>query len=137
RLWAAQEPKVIAKFLTVFSNRALPAFDARLIELCRHSDAEVRRRAFSALEKNAHPLTREFALAGLSRGVCDGAVVGLFVNNYEQGDELRILEAMRFPSDECELHWLLMDVNKVLEKNSQADVSQLGIITYASTPCEN
>lgn len=122
RLWAAQEPKVIAKFLTVFSNRALPDFDARLIELCQHSDAEVRQRAFRALEKNAHRLIREFALAELAKGVSDGSVVGLFINNYEQGDERRILEAMEFPADECELHWLLMDVNKVLEKNSQADV---------------
>jgi len=137
RLWAAQEPKVIAKFLTVFSNRALPDFDARLIELCQHSDAEVRRRAFSALEKNTHRLIREFAFAGLAKGLSDGSVVGLFINNYEQGDEHRILEAMEFPADECELHWLLMDVNKVLEKNSQADASQLAMITYASTPCEN
>lgn len=137
RLWAAQEPKVIAKFLTVFSNRALPDFDARLIGFCQHSDPEVRRRAFRALEKNAHPLVREFALAGLAERVCDGSVVGLFINNYEQGDERRILEAMELPADECELHWLLMDVNKVLEGNSQADVSQLGVIAYALTPCEN
>jgi hypothetical protein len=137
RLWATQEPKVIARFLTVFSNRALPDFDARLIELCQHSDAEVRRRAFSALEKNLHRLIREFALTGLAKGFCDGSIVGLFINNYEQGDEQRILEAMEFPADESELHWLLMDVNKVLEKNSQADASQLGVIAYASTPCEN
>src|SRR5207249_1810995 len=33
RLWSAHDPKVIANFLKVFSNRALPRFDARLIGL--------------------------------------------------------------------------------------------------------
>jgi len=45
-LWNAQEPAVIISFLRVFSNRPLPQFDARLIELCRHPDAGVRRWAF-------------------------------------------------------------------------------------------
>jgi hypothetical protein len=64
-------------------------------------------------------------------------VVALFINNYRQDDEQRILGAMELPVDACELHWLLMDVIKVLEKNSGADSSRLGVISYASTPCEN
>ena len=30
-----------------------------------------------------------------------------------------------------------MDVIKVLENNPEADCSRLGVIAYASTPCEN
>jgi hypothetical protein len=123
--------------LKVFSNRALPRFDARLIGLCQHSDAEVRRRAFSALAKNTNRLIRQFALTELGKGVREGSLVGLFINNYEPGDEQRILETMEFPTDECELHWLMMDVIKVLEQNSEADCSRLSVICYASTPCEN
>jgi hypothetical protein len=134
-LWAEREPRRIANLLKVFAARALPEFDARLIELCRHSDEEVRRRAFSALERSAHPLIREFALSELHRGLRGGSVVALFINNYRQGDEQRILEAMEFPDDACELHWLLMDVIEVLEKNPEADCSHLGVIAYASTPC--
>ena len=52
------------------------------------------------------------------------------------GDEQRILEAIEFPDDEYELHSLLMDVIEVLEANPDADCSRLGIIVYASTPCE-
>lgn len=136
-LWAAREPRRIANLLRVFSARALPEFDARLIELCRHSDEEVQRRAVSALEQNAHPLIRQFALTELQKGVRNGSLVALFINNYRQGDEQRILKAMEFPDDACELHWLLMDVVKVLEKNREADCFRLGIIAYASTPCEN
>ena len=64
-------------------------------------------------------------------------MVALFVNNYRHGDEHRLLAAVELPDDECELHWLLMDVIKVLEKNPEADCSRLGVIGYASTPCEN
>jgi hypothetical protein len=137
RLWAAREPGIIANLLKVFSARALPEFDARLIELCYHGDEEVRRRANAALSQNAHSLVREFALSELQKGVRHGSVVALFINNYTQGDEQRILEAMERPDDECELHWLLMDAIKVLEKNPEADCSRLGIIAYAMTPCEN
>lgn len=137
RLWAEREPRVIANLVKVFSARALPEFDARLVELCRHTDEEVRRRAFAALSQNAHPLVREFALTELRKGVPDGSVVALLVNNYRHGDEDRILAAVELPDDECELHWLLMDVIKVLEKNPEADCSRLGVIGYSSTPCEN
>jgi hypothetical protein len=137
RLWAAREPGVIANLLKVFSARALPEFDARLIELCRHGDEEVRRRAFAALARDAHPLVREFALTELRKGIRQNPVVALFINNYRQGDGHRILEALELPDDDCELHWLLMDVIKVLEKNPEGDCSRLGVISYASTPCEN
>ncbi len=127
---------MIANLLKVFSARALPEFDARLVELCRHGDEQVKRRAFAALAQNAHPLVREFALTELRKDVGHGSVVALLINNYRQGDEQRILEAMELPDDECELHWLLMDAIKVLEKNPEADCSRLGVIAYASTPCE-
>lgn len=116
RLRAEQEPRVIANLVKVFSAHPLPEFDARLIELCRHADEVVRRRAFGALVPNAHPLVREFALSELEMGARDGSVAALFINNYRQGDEHRLLEAMELPDDVCELHWLLMDVIEVLER---------------------
>jgi len=136
-LLAAEEQKVIVNLLKVFSNRSVPQFDARLIELCHHSDSQVRNWAFNALENNAHPSIRKFAFAELEKGVRDGSVVSLFIRNYEQGDEQLILDAIELPDDDCERHWFLMDVIKVLENNPDADCSQLGIISYASTPCEN
>ncbi len=137
RLWTAQDPGITANLLTVFSARPLPEFDARLIGLCHHADEEVRRRAFAALAQNTHSLVREFALTEARKGVRQGSVVALFIKNYCQGDEQRILEAMEFPDDECELHWLLLEAIKVLEKNPESDCSQLGVIAYASTPCEH
>lgn len=133
----AERPETVAHLLSVFSNRALPEFNALFIELCQHSSEDVQWRAFSALEQNANPLVREFALKGLREGLPHRFVVGLFIKNYMDGDERRILESVELPSDECELHWLLMDVIKVLEANPQADCSELGLIAYARTPCQN
>src|SRR5207244_8446816 len=136
-LWTARKPRASANLLKVCAARALPVFDTRLIELCLHSDEEVRRRAFCALEQNTHALVREFALKELQKRVPNGSVVGLFINNYREGDEHRILEAIKLPDDPCELHGLLMDVVKVLEKHPEADCSRLGVIGYAMTPCSN
>lgn len=136
-LRAAREPAVIARLLQVFSKRAVPLVDERLIQLCRHDDEEVRRRAIGALEQVEHPLVREFALVELEDGVRAAAVVGLFARNYWPGDERRILESIEIPDDECERHGLLMDVIEVFKANPDADCSRLGVLVYALTPCEN
>ena len=39
RLWTEEDPRVIANLVKVFAARALPEFDSRLIELCRHGEA--------------------------------------------------------------------------------------------------
>jgi hypothetical protein len=135
QLWKSADPHVISNLLKVFSNRPLPTFDARLIELCEHGDSEVRRCAFNALQNNEHALIRAFGLSQLEKGVCDGLVVGLFVRNFQRGDEQRILRGLELPDDDYERHLLLMNVIKVLNSNPDADGAQLGITVYASTPC--
>ena len=137
QLWTTDSAHVLANLLSVFCNRALPEFDGRLIDFCEREDAEVRRRAFGALGMNTHPSIRRFALEQLETSVSDGAIISLFANNYEPGDEHRILESLELPPDENDLHGLLMDVNIVLEKNPEADCSKLAVIVYALTPCEN
>lgn len=135
-LWGADDPNVISRLLRVFSNRSLPEFDFRLIELCQHDDEEVQRSAFKALSKNTDAAIRRFALQQLAIEAT-GPVISLFTENFESGDEERILESMSLPDDPCELHWLLMDVIKVLESNPEADCFRLAVVTYGSTPCQN
>lgn len=137
RLWTEQEPRIVAKLLRVFSRRALPNFDGRLIEMCKHSDEELRWTAFRALSQNTNPLIREFALNELESGLRDESLADVFIKNYRQGDERRILEALEIPADRDDLHGLLHAVIDVLDKNSQADCSQLGLVCYALTPCGN
>lgn len=133
QLWASTEPTEIACLLRIFSNRALPTFDSRLIELGQHTDENVRRWAFNAMENNSVPAIHQFALRKLRDG--DRQAIGLFIKNYEPGDEQTILKYLKFPNDQDELHWMLFDVIKVLENNPNADASRLGVVAYASTPC--
>ncbi len=135
RIWSEHDPKTLANLLSSFQARALPVFDSRLIELCRHDDSRVRVRALSALEPNAHPEVRAFALSELQRGLRDGHVVSLFNRNYRPGDEERILDAMELPDDEGERHRLMRQVVDLLEQNPEADCSELGVISYALNPC--
>jgi hypothetical protein len=136
-LFAAKDPKVITRLLRIFSGRALPQFDARLFELCNHSEATVRWGALQALAQNSHASIREFARSELERGVCERFLVSLLIRNFEAGDENWLLNAIQLPGDVCELHWLLMDVLNVLENNPVADVRQLATAVYALTPCAN
>jgi len=130
------EPEIIGKLLRVFSNRAMPEFDCRLINLCMHVDEEVRRWAFNALAKNTDTTIRKFALEQLEIEA-NASIVSLFIKNFEAGDEVTILKELKLPEDSFDLHSLLMDIIKVLENNPAADCSQLAVIAYASTPCEN
>ncbi|QVL34591.1 hypothetical protein KIH39_11985 [Telmatocola sphagniphila] len=137
QLWLAEKPKVILNYLEVFSNRALPVFDPRLIELTRHPDEKVRWRAFKTLSMNDHPILREHALKELEKGLSDCLNADLFIYNFFPGDEERILKALVLPDDLNQLHWLLSAIEDILEINPSADSSKLGVVIYAHTPCVN
>ena len=134
-LWQSQEPTVTSNLLKVFWKRPLPVFDARLFDLCQHVDSKVRRGAFNALKINKHASIREYALSQLKKGDHDGFVTSLFVLNYQHCDDERILSAIELPDDDFERHSLFMSVIEVLEANPDAHAEELGIISYASTPC--
>lgn len=128
-------PSILVNLIKVFSNRALPVFDLWLIELCRHHDDELQRWAFTALANNTHPAVRKFALEQLA-GEWSLNVFSLFIKNYEQGDEVRLLTALELPEDSWELHCLFSDLLEVLGHNSEADRSQLAEMIYRLNPCE-
>lgn len=134
-IWTCRDPQMLESLLWVFSNRALPEFDSRLIELCFHPDESVRFRARRALNKNRHPLVRSLALSQIEHGLRDDWIAELFVRNYEAGDEVKLAEALEFPEDDNALHWLLQDIIAILEHNEQADCSLLGPICYFHNPC--
>ncbi|WP_397569694.1 hypothetical protein [Schlesneria sp. T3-172] len=135
-IFTEPEAAVVAKLLLVFSGQPMPRFDARMIALCGHTNPDVRRRAFNALSQNSNPLVREFALEELIKPKSDGLAVGLFINNFEKGDEQWILEHVEIPDDPHQRHGVLMDVTRVLEENVDAHCLELGLISYFETPCQ-
>ena len=134
-LLSAHDPNVISNCLLVFLSREFPRVIPELISLSQHTDAEVRRRAIGALENNSHPLVRKLAEEELEKGVPDGLALGLFIKNYQDGDEHRILEHAQVPEDAEQKHYFFKDATKILEENPNADCSQLGVATYALIPC--
>lgn len=135
RLLAVREPRVMANYLRIFSKRSVPRLNPMLFALCEHRDEDVRNRALTAVAQISDPLVREFAIEQLGQAIQSRGVIELFIKNYQQNDERRLLEALRLPDDEDDLHWLLMDVHNVLEANPTAECSLLGVIAYAMTPC--
>lgn len=135
RLLSCRDPKTITNYLRVFSMRAFPRVVPEVVSLSRHADEDVRHWAFHALERNTHPLVRELAEHELQNGIPEGRSLGLFVKNYQPGDEHRIVELLDLPEDDNQLHWLLMDAVKVCEENPHAECSRLGVMAYALTPC--
>lgn len=136
-LWQETAPEAIVRLLKAFSNRPLPVFDSRLIDFTRSSNAEVRRWALLALEKNAHQLVREFALQELYEPTLGVPVVGLFIENFQSGDEQLLLDRAELPADSWQRHGMLMDLVKVLENHEGAQSRELGQIAYFHTPCSS
>ncbi|QDV19655.1 hypothetical protein Pan153_43210 [Gimesia panareensis] len=134
-LKSSKEPAVLINLIKVFSNRALPEFDSRLIELSQHPDPELQRRAWVALANHSHPKIREFANLQLNENQ-HAFLCSLFIRNYQSGDEDRILAALTLPEDAWERHSVLSDLIEVLKENPTADRSRLATIIYRFTPCE-
>lgn len=137
QLLTATNPKTLQTYLSVFSNRAFPVFDPKLLELCDHEDDMVRWKAFVAIEMNSHPSIRALAEKYLLEGICSRTSASLFKRNFRAGDEVRLLEALQPPDESNQLHWLLSTIEDVLELNPEANSAKIGIAAYAIQPCSN
>jgi hypothetical protein len=135
RILKSDDPQTIANYLRVFSNRACPGFDERLLALLDHEDKDVRRWAYIAVAQNSHPLVRTFAVREITRPDHDEDVIQLFARNFMTGDEELITSHLALPEDAWRRHGVLLDLVKVLERNADADSSHLAVAAYAATPC--
>jgi hypothetical protein len=134
-IFNSDKAELIANYLRVFSNRALPHFDDRMLGLLEHEDEQVRNRAYAAVAKNSHPAVRKFALEHLQTHVHQPNFVELFIKNYQPGDEDLLRDHLQLPEDPDDRHWLLMNVTKVLEENHGARCDVLSLWAYRWTPC--
>ena len=93
----SQDANVISKLLTVFVNRALPFFDACLIDLCQHVEPEVRRCAFNALQNNEHALIRLLLFLSSRKVRPEGAVVSLIHQELSTSGSTKDFDLSRAP----------------------------------------
>lgn len=130
------DPHRLARLLRVFVGRPLPEFDVRILELARHGDPDVRTAATRSLEPNAHPAIRDFGMELLADPNRAADAIALFVRNYAPGDEARLRTALpSVPGDD--VHLALMNAEKMLDANSEADPLPLGTYAYRHTPCSH
>ena len=126
-----------AHLLAVFQHRPLPEFDVRVLRFAEHSDRHVRWIAMYVLANHAHPDVRALALKRAKAGRHGERELRLFRNNYQSGDWSLIREALCWPDDEVELHWLLSDLHDIFEVNVVPELSEPMLLVYEHTPCTN
>jgi hypothetical protein len=136
RLLETENVESLRRYLQVFATRPWPQFEPRMIELCEHPDANIRRRAATAVANNRHPEVRAFALSKLKEPHFQDAIE-LLARNYEPGDEAVVLNALTLPTDDNQLHWTLMSLRTLLEDNSGANCLQAVELIYEQTPCSS
>ncbi len=92
-LWSESDPRVLHALLCAFQWRGLPAFDARLITLCRSDDEHVSNRAQWVLVRHPGGPARAFALEQQLSGHGAARTIDLLAANWRAGDE-RVLAAI-------------------------------------------
>lgn len=134
-IWNTDDTASLHRLLQVFTKRALPRFDSRLLDLCEHADERVRNMALHALAVNTHVTVRDYAWKQIESGDHDRRLVDLLVRNYREGDEERLFAKLEPPADEGEFHWILMSLFDVVKHNEHADAIPICLSMYFQTPC--
>ncbi len=129
------EPAVLDNLLRVFRRRALPQFDEWLIELCKHTDADVMKGAYTALAQNSDSRVRKFAIEEITGPDRNIHAVPLLQRNFQAGDEQLLCDFVEVPDDAEERHSLLMDIRNILQENMDSRVEELAQVIYFHTPC--
>ncbi len=131
------DPDRLCKYLRVFSRRALPSFDARLVSLAYHVNPEVREFAHKALSNYSHPAVRSLAIEKLEESRFLEGELRLLTRNYQRGDAAIIERILQLPADRDLLHGLLYELIKVFQSNRVAESTNAMLLVYDQSPCSN
>ena len=131
------DPERLVRYLAVFSRRPLPKFDAGLIGLLDHDDADVRRGAARALSENEAPALRDLALSRLEDGKADGDTLGLLKRNYRAGDHRLVEARLAECEDPDETHDICWGLRDVFDQADRSEGAGCVLFGYEQTPCSN
>ena len=130
KLLVSETAAVCVRLLWIFNAVKAPRLEARIFELARHKDEEVRYAAMDALSKFSDCRVRDVALAWLASDpllVRDGNLLKLFTRNYREGDETFILAVLErlgpLTDDEC--HSIACSLVRICEENHSATIAAL------------
>jgi hypothetical protein len=139
QLLTTSTPRVCQRLLWVFNRIAMPRIAPQVWELAQHEDEELRDAALSALSNMRDPAVGELGrriLRERGLGGTDASVLGLFTNNFCEGDAeliLTHLDGLALTDDDA--HGYSYRVVDICEKNDAAVIAGLAEWTYKSNPC--
>ncbi|MCG3128736.1 MAG: hypothetical protein CHACPFDD_03627 [Phycisphaerae bacterium] len=135
RMHCEQDPSRLGCYLRAFAHRAVPDLDARLLRLADHADSAVRSAAHRALALYRDRQVRALALRRARAGRHREHELQLFLNNRIPGDWARLRTWLRWPTDENDIHWALMDLLDVFQSDPTDEAVEPLLIVSERTPC--
>lgn len=127
------DPGRAAELLSVFSRRALPEYDERLLVWIDGSDPVLRRRAAFALSNTPHPLIREAVVERLSVQGLSSTLLLALRSCVEEGDAS--LFSSLLPLDGEPEHDLVTGVVEMYARNAVPDAVEPLLWAYERSPC--
>jgi len=118
-LLAETDPKRLERYLHLFHKRAFPLDHAPLLALAQSADPAIAKTARAALAQIAAPEVRALALKLMDTDPQPWDGIGMLVTNFCTGDEQAVERVVGSCWDEDEMHWLTLDVLRLVEANPQ------------------
>ena len=116
RMFREKDPDRLQRLIAVFQRRAMPEFDARLIQFADHSSEDIRSVAIQAMANNTAAEIRSLALKRISASRIADGEIDLFRKNYAEGDWKNVISCCcRLPQGDHELHRFLIQLLHVFE----------------------
>jgi hypothetical protein len=140
RLAVEEDVKARVRLLWVFRRAPLPELHPRVWELAHAADHETQEAAMEALAQH-----RDSRIGNLARAKLvstdfsprNAEVLDLLINNYEAGDEVVLMSALRRlpPGDDFEVHSLCFSILAICKNNGGAPALDMLRWCYEATPC--
>ncbi|AFY58354.1 hypothetical protein Riv7116_5993 [Rivularia sp. PCC 7116] len=127
----------IVRYLWIFRTREVPRLDNKLFQLAMSDDGDIRTAAVATLKFCQDSSIRNLAI-DLSKNqdeeiaICS---VGLFIKNYQSGDNRFIESILPRINDEDTKHFVCMDLIKIFERHEVDELLTSLLWAYENTPC--
>lgn len=127
----------IVRYLWIFIKREVPRLDDKLFQLAMSEDKDIRTAAVETLKFCQNSSIRNLAI-DLSKNQDDEFAicsVGLFIKNYQSGDNRFIESILIRINDEDTKHFVCMDLIKIFERHAVDELLTSLLWAYENTPC--
>lgn len=133
-LEAESDDRLLAH-IQVFCRRRFPYSPKHLMPYVRHPNERIARRSLVALEDLCHPALRPLALELIAAGRLVDLALGLFIANYQPGDEALFRRLLDGAADDEAAHGIILSLNDVYAANPTPAAADLLLAMYERGPC--